>query len=362
MQEPGPALLSTGGVVNGAPLLTIMESPAPSSQSSAAARAAALLDVLAVTPVAVGLTWMAGFARTTGAKMVSAEYLVLGLAIWAVYLVDRVLDGASAAPADRRARHELGRRWRWLLVAAALAAACVGTWVALHEVRTVVVRAGGRLALVVAGYFALTLLSRRRDTGHVAPVALGGLLVIGLMQGPVQAQALPQLWRGVLGGFFITLIYLTLRNPRQNAPAWILPRKAMGGWLFAFGCALAPHAHVEAWPSLLGGGEVLLFGVVCFLNSLLIRLTESTADTLEEQVLRRLFPGMLLTAVAGGVMQWWDADRLGRPHFAACAVAAILLTGLWIFRRRVPAALVPLLADLAVLAPGVAIVLTVPGR
>jgi hypothetical protein len=196
----------------------------------------------------------------------------------------------------------------------------------------------------------------------VAPVALGALLVIGLMQGPMQEQALPQLWRGVLGGFFITVLYLTLRNPRQNAPAWTLPRKAMGGWFFAFGCALAPHAHVEAWQALLGGGEVLLFGSVCFLNSLLIRLTESSTETLEEQVLRRLLPGMLLTVAAGGVMQWWDGDRLGRPHFVACAAAALLLTGLWAVRRRVPSALVPLLADLAVLVPGIVVVLTVRGR
>jgi hypothetical protein len=48
--------------------------------------------------------------------------------------------------------------------------------------------------------------------------------------------------------------------------------------------------------------------------------------------------------------------------FAAAAVAAGLLVLLWVVRRRLPGGLVPLLADAAVLLPGLAVMVAVPGR
>jgi hypothetical protein len=71
---------------------------------------------------------------------------------------------------------------------------------------------------------------------------------------------------------------------------------------------------------------------------------------------------MALTVAVGGVMQWVYADRWARPLFAAAAVAAGLLVLLWVVRRRLPGGLVPLLADAAVLLPGLAVMVAVPGR
>jgi hypothetical protein len=216
--------------------------------------------------------------------------------------------------------------------------------------------------VAVAAYFLLTLLSRRKGAGNAGPLCVMGVFAFVLMQGPPSQEPVAQLWRPVLGGFCLAGMYLVLRGKRDWPAAWILPRKALGAWLFAFGCALAPHAHIEAWRDLLGGNEVLIFASVCLLNTLLIRLVEGGGAGGEERALARIYPGMALTVAVGGVMQWVHADRWARPLFAAAAVAAGLLVLLWVVRRRLPGGLVPLLADAAVLLPGVAVMVLVPGR
>lgn len=325
-------------------------------------RVVAVINALGMDAVAVALVWMAVFARATGTKLILAEYGVLGVAVWAVYVLDRVLDGGSGALAVRRARHDLAWRWRWWLVPAVLMGGYVAVWVALRELRLVVVESGVRLAVAVAAYFLLTLLSRRKGAGNAGPLCVMGLFAFVLVQGPPSQAPLAQLWRPVLGGFCLAGMYLVLRGKRDLPAAWILPRKALGAWLFAFGCALAPHAHIEAWRDLLGGNEVLIFASVCLLNTLLIRLVEGGGAGGEERSLARIYPGMALTVAVGGVMQCVYADRWARPLFAAAAVAAGLLVLLWVVRRRVPGGLVPLLADAAVLLPGVAVMVLVPGR
>lgn len=307
------------------------------------------LNVLGVDAVLTALLWMPLFGRVTGARLIPAEYAVLACAVWSVYTLDRMMDGLSAAGL-RSERHIFAAR-RWLLLGAGvlLAAGC-SAWLLGYEVREIVSRAGLKLMAGVACYFGVTWAARRNWAGLMGALTLGGVLTLGLMQGAVTGAVWPQMWRGALAGFLITVLYLTLRKEGAPAP-WILPRKLLGGWLFGIGTALVPYAHLEMWRDLIFGSPVLLFGGVCALNSTGIRLWETEREDFETGLLCQLYPWMLAALIAGAGMEWVPADAWSRPLFAACGVAAFLLMIIHACRRKLSVSVLRALADGAMIFP-----------
>ena len=312
------------------------------------------LNVLGLDSVLAALCWMPLFARATDAQLVRAEYIVLGCAVWCVYAVDRIMDGGMAG--GRRGERHLFALRRWpLLLAGVLLATGVSGWLLAFEVREIVLRWGVKFLAVIGFYFAVTWMSRRDWTGLAGAGGLAGLVAIGLMQGASSGVLWAQIWRGAFAGFLITAVYSSARQAGTPAP-WVLPRKLLGGWLFATGTALASYAHREGWPNLFLDSQVVLFGVVCGLNSLGIRLWETERADLEATMLSRLYPWMILTAAAGAGMEWSVADRWTRPLFAACGAAALLLLALHATRHRTPVAFRRALADAAVIVPALAVI------
>ena len=311
------------------------------------------LNMLGLDAVLAALCWMPLFARAVDAQLVRAEFVVLGCAVWCVYAVDRIMDGGMAR-GHRGERHLLAmRRWPLLLTGILLATGVSG-WLLAFEVREIVLRWGLKFLSVLGFYFAVTWISRRDWTGLVGAGGLAGLVAIGFMQGAATGVLWAQIWRGAFAGFLITVVYSSTRHAGAPAP-WTLPRKLLGGWLFATGTALASYAHRELWPHLFLESQVVLFGVVCGLNSLGIRLWEAEREDFELTLLGRLYPWMLLTAAAGAGMEWSVADRWTRPLFAASGTAALLLLTLHLTRGRTSVALRRALADAAVIAPAAVI-------
>jgi hypothetical protein len=190
-----------------------------------------------------------------------------------------------------------------------------------------------RLLAAVAVYFCITWLSRREWPGMVGAGALCCLIAIGLMQGVAADEVWPHVWRGAVAGIVLTVLIFSVT--RSGAPPpWTLPRKLLGGWLFALGTALAPHAHMEAPRDLLMGNAVLLFGTVCALNSLGIRLWETKDHDLEDALLAALYPWMLGVTAVGAGMEWAAGDNYSRPLLMACGLAAVGLLVLHLVRRR----------------------------
>ena len=105
---------------------------------------------------------------------------------------------------------------------------------------------------------------------------------------------------------------------------------------------------VEA-AQLLTGNIVLLFGVVCGLNSLGIRLWETEKPDTEHTLLGKLYPGMLLVAAAGAGTEWLVADKWSRPLLAGCGIAAILLFVTHLLRNRIRPTLRPFFAYAAMI-------------
>jgi hypothetical protein len=215
-----------------------------------------------------------------------------------------------------------------------------------------------KLSVVVACYFGVTWLSRQSWAGIMAAGGLAGLMALGLLQDPGGMVWL-KMWRAVMAGFLIAITFLCVRHPGAPAP-WALPRKLMGGLLFAAGTALTPYARIERWPQLLTDSTVLLFGMVCMLNSLLIHLRERTPGDFEHSILRALYPWMALTVAAGAAMESRIADQWSRPLLLAAGMAALLLLVLHRLRRLSPD-VIRILADAAVIVPA-AVMLAVGPR
>ncbi len=316
--------------------------------------------LLGLEAVLTALIWMPLFANASGVRLRSgplpfpAEFLLLGCAVWFVYAADRLLDGLMRS-GPREARHAFAVRQWPLLTAIMTAAAGVCTWLLGWHVREIVLDWGLRFSVVVAAYFVMTWASRQAWCGLTFAGGLAGLLVLGLMQNAGE-MVWPQMWRGVMAGFLLTILCLAVRHPSMPAP-WTLPRKLFGGLLFATGTALIPFAHSERWPQLITDGSVLLFGAVCALNSLGIRLRESTGADMEQILLTKLQPWMLLSIAAGAGMEFYASDPWSRALFAAEGTAALLLLALHRVRDKVSPDRFRLLADAAVILPGLAALL-----
>lgn len=316
-------------------------------------------NFLALDAVAVALVWMPLMARSAGARLRDGEYVVLACGIWCVYMLDRMLDGLTRSGMHRR-RHEFAARWWRPLAFCVAAAAGVAAWHAANAIPEIVMFAGLNFCIALAVYFGVTLASRSKWPGLMGAGTLSGLLAVALMQGAALTpeNSVLQIWRAIMSGFIITLLYMCLRQTGTPAP-WTLPRKMLGGWLFAVGTSLAPFVHKEMWRELFLGSPVVLFGCVCAFNSLAIRLWERSEPDFEERVLQRMLPWMLTTVAAGAFMECAGPDTWSRPVFIASGVAALLLLGLHTRGSRIPLAARRALADLAVLLPG-AVMLTLP--
>jgi hypothetical protein len=310
------------------------------------------VNVLGLDAVAAALVWLPLFANAVGARLVPAEYVVLGCAVWCVYVADRILDGSMSGGMSGE-RHRFAAR-QWVPLAAGMAAAAgVSVWLLGWHIQTIVSAWGLKLTVGIALYFVLTWVSRREWAGLTGAASLGGLIAVGLMQGTASGLIWPQLWRGALAGFILTVLYLSVRQPGAPAP-WTLPRKLLGGWLFAMGTALAPHAHKEEWTELLFSNPVLLFGAVCALNSLAIRLWEKSHQDFEHTLLEKLYPWMVVTIGVGAGMLWITSDAFSRPLVMACGIAAVLLLAIHLFRFRLPVSVCRALADGAVVVAALA--------
>jgi hypothetical protein len=326
----------------------------PRTPLSLFSRIAAALSATGADAAAVATAWLAAFGKATGAHVVPAEFAALALTVSVIYSADRLMDGRAADASLVRDRHALAWQWRSWLIPWIIAASLAALWLALFRIRMIVASAGAGVALATAGYLALARSSRRPSAGHHGPFLVTLFLSLVLLQGRSLYPEVTGAWRAALAGCFLGSLFFSLRGTGPRPPAWILPRKALAGWLFACGCAVAPYAHLEAWPDLLHGSETILFGSICFLNSLLIRLSESTEPSPEERSLTRLWPAMALIIASGGALQYGHADALAKPLFAACAAAALLLFFLWLARHRLPSRAIPPLADAAVFFPGLA--------
>jgi hypothetical protein len=259
------------------------------------------LNLLSLDAPLIAVLWMNLFAAAFHAPLAADVSLTLGLVVWMVYVADRIVDGSTSNPFAQTARHHFHRRHRTSLVVAIVAGLGVAFYACSQlDVRTF--RAGLILSFVVAVYL-------------------------------------------------IAVHVLHLH----------LPKEAVVAVLFGAGTTFPVAIRIEHAAGMMIGAAGL-FGVLCWLNLVLIEYSEWQA--LSDGGSHLLRP---TTMMAGRHFAWLaagvaflsasfcalEAGQTESALFVAISLAAAALGVLSGSRRRFSAELVRVLADAALLTPAV---------
>lgn len=231
-------------------------------------------------------------------------YISLGLVVWVIYVVDRLLDASMDGGGSARleARHEFHRRHQKVF----------------------------RVLAMAAGFVALILVITGLATKIYGYALFGGLLVAG----------------------FFTLSVFSTHGP-NDIP---FTKNILAGFSFAYGTAMLAYAYTGFdSEELLKSPELICFALLCILNISAIDLWEHANRTSDLEVkatdeLALTLPLTLLGA-ASLVFALKDQNLTTRPFFYAILTGAALLQILNRSRAKFSIDALRVLADAALLAP-----------
>lgn len=265
-----------------------------------------LPNLLSLDAPLVAVAWLYVFSKTWRLGYLPwAAYLTLGLAVWVIYVVDRLLDASMLAgsPEQLEARHEFHRRFqKSFRVAVALALITA-------------------VALVVTGM----------------PMAIYKHLLLG----------------GVLVAGFFGLSMLSSQEGDEVPHT----KNILAGLTFAFGTAMTAHVYRSAFglDDMLYSPQFICFAILCILNISAIDLWEHAARTSDREIkasdeLALTLP-LTLLGVAAIFFAMVEEQVAARPFFYAILTAAALLHALNRTRARFSMDALRVLADVALLVP-----------
>jgi len=292
------------------------------------------------------VTWTWGLARLHHVPIMPGVLLGLGLCVWIVYVLDRVLDGVIHPSANLDRRHVFHLRWRFALLPVVLLSAGVSAYLAL-----VVVPAGLMWQCVALGLMMLLYLVIFHAKGGgqwrwlVMPVTcVTALGVVFMMPISFGFQLLMTL---LIAGILVLLFSPKLHEWLTTA----LSKDVTGGLLFALGCTTWTRFIQEGGDVVAMGLEFLLLG--CLFVSNLTGISSRAAQG--------RWIGMGFGIIAG-VVWLVITERIARSLgtlAAGCGLGFIALLLLDRCRKSLSEDAYRVWADLAVLVPLVWLVIMV---
>lgn len=260
-------------------------------------------NLLSLDAPVVALAWLHIFSVTWRLYVPWEAYAALGLAVWVIYVADRLLDAsvAEATNGPLEERHHFHKKHRpWFVLA-------IGV-----SVLTSVV-------LIVTSM----------------PMAIYKNLLIGI----------------VLVGAFFGMSLVQSRDENESP----LLKNIIAGVTFAYGTAMIAHIYRPELDlmDLLHAPEFLLFAVLCVLNISAIDLWEHAARSEDEEVkatdeISLTLPVMLL---AGASIFLALRDQNDRTFYYAILIATGLLYALNRRRHQLSRPALRTLADVTLLVP-----------
>lgn len=260
-------------------------------------------NLLSLDAPLVAVAWLHVFAGTWRLYLPWPAYVSLGLAVWVIYVADRLLDVSmsSGSPVVLEARHEFHRRHRRWFKAGALAALVAGVCLVVTQMPIAIylhLLLGG---VLVAGFFGLSMISSQ------------------------EANEVPFL------------------------------KNVLAGITFAFGTAVTAHIYRNEFglDELVKSREFLCFAVLCVLNISAIDLWEHAARSSDVEIKAsdELTLTLPLTLLGLASLMFALQDVASRPFFHATLTAAALLYILNRRRARFSMDALRVLADVALVAP-----------
>jgi len=219
------------------------------------------LHLLSLEAPLVAVVWAWALAHFHHLSIMPGVLPGLGLCVWIVYVLDRVMDGVGHSKEGLDRRHAFHRRWRWVLMILVVLASVWAGWLALWVVPSGLLWQCASLGVLMLLYLILF------------PAAGGGrfrwivmpLTCLGTMS---LAHALPfspafKLLMIVLAvGILALLIFRSLHRRLMTA----LSKDVVGGLLFALGCRAWTRFSLEGGEALSGTIELMLLSVLFISN------------------------------------------------------------------------------------------------
>jgi hypothetical protein len=280
-------------------------------------------NVLSLDAPMVAIAWALVFAKSASVELPGAEMAALGLVVWLIYTVDRLLDGQAARPEsvatatlpDRDGAFGPPLRQR-------------------HVFHRIHARSVARATAVVAAFTATLVLTRIGDVVLRLAVPVGLILVL-------------------------YMAWVHLGRGRVMAR---LPKEVAVGAVFAAGVALPTWSRIDVrrWEFF---PLAVLFAAVCTLNCVAIdeweNLREGDFGGYRGSLAAKDFgSGKFAVALAICAALMTPVIRL-RGEFsaigAAIAVSALLILILDLMRERISADGLRVLVDVALLAPALVV-------
>jgi len=292
-----------------------------------------LPNLLSLDAPLVGLAWMWMLIRALRVEYIpSSVWFVLPLAIWCVYVLDRLIDSwAHASQRGSSPRHIFHWRWRWLMLCGALVAGGVCVYYAMFTLSRATFSAGLVAAMLCGLYFALAFI-RTEGVPYVKNFLAGMIFAMGVGI-PVNAANAT-----LLVTDFNDVVYAFYHTGFMDA-LWNTGRMIISTLLVIF------YECREVW----------VFGLLCMLNICAIDLWERAECSEDREVAsyheQNLTLGLIVLAGGSLIFASMYADQYSKPFFYAVMVAAASLQVINHYRQHFSLNALRVLADVALLVP-----------
>ena len=317
----------------------------------------AWVHALSLEAPLVAVLWQLVLAEAHRIRLLPGVIVGLGLVVWLVYVVDRLLDGMGTNPDSLDARHAFYARNRRLIswVALPLMAGLLA-WVGLCSIPEGMLWQSVALALLVVIYLgSYAARQHRRWLGLVGAFAgLGSVLVV--LELPISNGVKLQL-AGVGMLMMILGFFQRIEKGRKRG----FPKEFLGGLLFALGTSMGIQFFAFGDGAVMLSLDALLLWGLFTLNLIGISCVESAAGAGDAESVPAQWPGLsrryawllaLFTVVTAVTCvqpnQVWAGNRV----LPWTVLVSLLLHGfLWIQRSRQTPLSYRVLTDLALVLP-----------
>lgn len=258
------------------------------------------------------MVWLLMFQKIWLQVLSWGYYAALGLAVWGIYILDRIIDVKMLSPEDPRLgpRHEFHRRHMKFMSGLAVAALVGSAVVAGMDIAfDPLVEYGKPVLLLVVVFFSLTIFSKQdREIPHLRNLFAGLAFSFGTAMGA-------HMW-----------------SPKTGVVDLIHP---------PFNLMISP--------------EMLAFAVLCTLNISAIHFWEHSRSTRDPELkaandVALTIPLTVLGAACIGLALLDDESR-SRPFYYAVLIASALLYVINRQRERFPLDALRVMADAAMIVP-----------
>jgi hypothetical protein len=315
------------------------------------------INVLSLDAPLLAVVWQAALAKVHHVTLMPGCHIALGLAVWVVYMVDRVLDSFGKENASLlTARHAFYLRHRRLYGFVIIP--LVTIWMlkcALFDIPAGLLGRGLELGFVVILYL-LHYTARKERWLYLA----GNAVVCSVGFAFLFMFPVPVPLRTILGTVILAVLLLSISKKVGNGPR-LLPKELVCALVFATGCSLSVSYHLLDSQSLPGmAAETLLLALLCFLNCVAIASYERRQDACNDPNaitqtwprLVRLYPAMLAALMTIALIALAQQLPVEVSRYTwSVLVSAILLAGLHFLSKRISSELSHVLADAALITP-----------